>query len=221
MSNSRPRLKEKLMRTFFLSSETGVKDKNKVKDIENEITNTGLSYIQMKLPISKITPDFEDKLTQQVERNILRAKIREATEDDLQSVMFIHNKAWMTSNSPYAPISLDSLKKIYSYPDTIIFIAKVYGSDAGFIMLDFEGPNKEYGVIAGLGVLPRFQRKGLGTVLGMTGWNYFKQKGVSELRCEVYVENKASYYFIKSLGFEEFETKCYKMEDFQLKEDSI
>lgn len=220
MSTSRPSLKEKIMRSLFLSIETNAKDNSKTTNIEEEITNNGLSYIQMKLPVSKITPDFEAKLTQKVERNILHAKIREATEEDLQSVMLIHNKAWMTSNSPYAPISLDSLKRIYNYPDTAILIAKVYGTDAGFVMLDFEGTNKEYGIIAGLGILPRFQRKGLGTVLGMAAWNYFKKKGVLELQCEVYVENKASYYFIKSLGFEDCEIKCYRMEDFQVKEDS-
>ncbi|MHA1274891.1 MAG: GNAT family N-acetyltransferase, partial [Promethearchaeota archaeon] len=79
----------------------------------------------------------------------------------------------------------------------------------------------EYGIIAGLGVLPRFQRKGLGKILGMAAWDLFKKKGVKELRCEVYIENKSSYNFIKSLGFEEYEKKVYKMEDFHLNDESI
>jgi ribosomal protein S18 acetylase RimI-like enzyme len=54
--------------------------------------------------------------------------------------------------------------------------------------------------------------------LGMAAWNYFQQKNIKELRCEVYVENKASYNFIKSLGFQEYETKTYRMEDFHLDE---
>ena len=99
--------------------------------------------------------------------------------------------------------------------ETVILIARVYGSDAAFIILDFEGPNNQYGVIAGLGVLPRFQRKGLGTVIGMAAWNFFKKKkGVKELRCEVFTENLTSYNFIKSLGFEEFDKKTYTSGDF-------
>ena len=71
-------------------------------------------------------------------------------------------------------------------------------------------------MIAGLGVLPRFQRKGLGTVIGMAAWNYFKKKGVKELRCEVYKSNTVSYNFIASLGFEEFGVKTYRREDFRI-----
>jgi ribosomal protein S18 acetylase RimI-like enzyme len=109
------------------------------------------------------------------------------------------------------------LKKIYEYPEILILIAEVFGEDAGFIILDFEGINHEYGIIAGLGVLPRYQRKGLGTVLGMASWNYFKKEGVKELKCEVYVKNNASYEFIKALGFKEQETKTYSYGDLELK----
>ena len=71
-------------------------------------------------------------------------------------------------------------------------------------------------IIAGLGIIPRFQRKGLGTVLGMAAWNYFKEADVKELKCEVYIDNITSYTFISSLGFEEYDTTVYKSEDFQL-----
>jgi len=169
----------------------------------------------MKLPLENITLEFEADLSKKVEKNILHAIIREASENDLESIMYIYNRSWLTSNTPFARITVDSLKIIYSYPETVILIAKVYGSDAAFIILDFEGPNNEYGVIAGLGVLPRFQRKGLGTVIGMAAWNFFKEKKrVKELRCEVFTENLTSYNFIKSLGFEEFDKKIYKSEDF-------
>ena len=92
----------------------------------------------------------------------------------------------------------------------------VADSDGGFVILDLEGPNKEYGVIAGLGVIPRYQRRGLGTIIGLAAWEYFKKKGIKELRCEVYKDNKISYDFISSLGFEEYDVKVYKSEDFEL-----
>jgi len=64
--------------------------------------------------------------------------------------------------------------------------------------------------------LPRFQRKGLGTVLSIAAWNYFQDNNVKQLKCEVYKENKTSISFIKSLGFIEYGVKTYTKEDFIL-----
>ncbi len=204
-------LKKTQIRSFFLAFE---KKNITEKEIENEILTTGLEYIQMKLPVSKITPEVEEELKNKVEHNILQAKIREAKLEDLDSVMYLYNRSWLVSSTPFRPIKLETLKIIYEYPNTLFLIAKAYGSDAAFVILDYEGPNKEYGIIAGLGVIPRFQRKGLGTVIGLAAWNHFKQKGVKELRCEVYKNNVVSYNFIKSIGFVEFARKTYKSEDF-------
>ena len=215
MSDSRLDFKKKRIRAFFLHFKSSSNNKGKSEAVLDEIEQKGLVYIQMKLPLENITPEFEANLSEKVEKNILHAKIRVASEDDLESIMYIYNRSWLTSNTPFSRITVNSLKTIYDYPETVILIAKVYGSDAAFIILDFEGPKNEYGVIAGLGVLPRFQRKGLGTVIGMAAWNFFKEKkGVKELRCEVYTENLTSYNFISSLGFEEFDRKIYKREDF-------
>ena len=214
MPHTRASFKQNRIRTFFLSFESSPKKKDSVEEIKEEIEKTGLTYIQMRLPVEKITPEFEAKLNDKLEHNILHAKIRESTKEDLENVMNIYNKAWLTSNTPFSQISVESLKEIYEFPDTVILIAKVYGIDAGFIILDYEGSNREYGIIAGLGILPRFQRRGLATILGLSAWKYFKEKGVRELRCEVYTENKASYNFIKLLGFEEFGKKTYKVDGF-------
>jgi len=205
MSNSRLNLKKRKIRSYFLSVDK--------KDQQEEGVGP-LEYIQLKLPVSKITPEFEEMLTKKVKNNFFRAKIREANEEDLPSVKYLYDRAWLTSKTPFSAISVSSLKTIWEYPETIILIAKVYGSDAGFAILDFEGENREIGVIAGMGILPRFQRKGLGTVIGMAAWNYFKNKGVQELRCEVYKGNTVSYQFIKSIGFKEYDKKTYRSEDF-------
>ena len=79
------------------------------------------------------------------------------------------------------------------------------GEDSGFALIYFTGEKKQVGVIAGMGIIPELQRKGLGTILGMAAWDYFKKNGVAELRCKVYKENKISYNFIKGLHFEEYD----------------
>jgi len=50
----------------------------------------------------------------------------------------------------------------------------------------------------------------------MAAWNYFKEKGLKELRCEVYNDNQKSFNFIKGLKFEEFGRIVYRKEDFEL-----
>ena len=205
MSSSKLNLKKRKIRSYFLSVDKKDQKEEEIKSLE---------YIQMKLPVSDITPELEESLTKKVKSNILRAKIREANEEDLQSVKYLYDRSWLTSQTPFSAISLSSLKTIWEYPETIILIAKVYGSDAGFAILDCEGENQEIGVIAGMGIIPRFQRKGLGTVIGMAAWTHFKNKGVQELQCEVYKGNTVSYQFIKSIGFKEYDKKTYKREDF-------
>ena len=220
MKESRLDLKKRRIREFFSTFKLKPKEKEEdIDKIQEKVFQEGMVYIQMKLPVEKITPEFEAELIETIEKNFIHANIREATRKDLKILMDLYNKAWLTSNTPFRPITVDSLRQIFEDPDTVFLIGKVYGKDAGFVILDFEGKNKEYGIIAGLGVLPRFQRKGLGTILGMAAWNYFKNKGVIELRCEVYKNNLGSHSFIKWIGFEEYKKMLYRKEDFLIEEE--
>jgi ribosomal protein S18 acetylase RimI-like enzyme len=213
-------LKKRKIRAFFLSIEKKKKQKLEVDKVVEELYQDGMVYIQMRLPVEKITKEFEEKLKTKIEHNIIKAKIREATKEDLDSLKYIYNRAWLTSNTPFRPITKTDLSKILEYPDTVFLIAKIYGSDAAFLLLDFEGENNEYAIIAALAVIPRFQRRGVGSVLGMASWQHLKEKypNVKEVRCEVYQDNIVSYSFIKGIGFEEYDKKVYKKEDFEIYE---
>ena len=214
-------LKKRKIRAFFLSIETKKKKKVEVDKAAEELYQDGMVYIQMRLPVEEITQEFEDKLKNKIEHNIIKAKIREATESDLETLKNMYNRAWLLSNTPYRPITKTDLKKILDYPDTVFLIAKVYGIDAAFVLLDFEGEHNEIAIIAALAVIPRFQRKGVGTIIGMSAWNYLKQNysNVKEIRAEVYKDNYVSYSFIKGIGFEEYDKKVYKKEDFEIRND--
>ncbi|MCK4369866.1 MAG: hypothetical protein CEE43_02320 [Promethearchaeota archaeon Loki_b32] len=213
-------LKKRKIRAYFLSIETKKKHKVEVDKVAEELYQDGMVYIQMKLPVEKIT-NVEKNLKEKIEHNIVQANIREATKSDLESLKYIYNRAWLTSNTPFRPITKTDLQKILEYPETVFLIAKLYGSDAAFLLLDFEGENKEFAIIAALAVIPRFQRKGLGSVLGMASWQYLKKEfpNVKEIRCEVYKDNKVSYAFIKGIGFEEYGKKVYKKEDFEISDN--
>jgi ribosomal protein S18 acetylase RimI-like enzyme len=208
-------LKKRALRSYFLHLEED-SEEDKITNLQNQILDNGMVYLQMRLPIEKITTEFENTLKEKIEKNIYRADIREAELKDLSIVTDIYNKSWLTSSTPFRPIQRETLRKIFTDQNTVFLIARVYDSDGGFVILGFEGETNEYGVISGLGVLPRFQGKGLGTILGMAAWNYFKMKGLKELRCEVYNDNQKSFNFIKGLNFEEFGRIVYRKEDFEL-----
>lgn len=209
-------LKRKRVKAFLLALQAEYDEDTEDKD---ELLEKGMVYVQMHLPVKDITKDFEDSLIEKIEHNIIQAKIREATEADLEIIVNIYNRSWLTSQTPFRAMSIEDFMEIFEDPSCKILIGKVYGIDGGFIILDFEGENHEIGIIAALAVIPRFQRKGLGTILGMAGWNYFKEQGVKELRCEVYVENQVSTAFIKGLGFQEFgKPKVYRADDFDLED---
>jgi ribosomal protein S18 acetylase RimI-like enzyme len=213
MNESRSSLKKKRIRRFFLNF--GPLEIEKEESIQQEV-ETGLKYTQMRLPIEKITPEMEQKLKEKIQPHILKADVRECSGEDLEKLMYIYNRSWMTTNTPFSPIELDSLQSIHDYPETVILIVKLYGKDVGFIILDFEGDNNQYGVIAGLGVLPSYQGKGIGKLLALHAWDKFEEKGVEELRCEVYSKNERAERFIRSIGFEKYDEKVYKKGDFEL-----
>ncbi len=211
-------LKKERIRAFFHTFTVDSENKEGDHAAELElIEKEGLEYVQMRMPISEIAEEKEKELKQKIEGKIIKAHIREATEGDLENIKEIYNRAWLTSKTPFRMIDIDTLNPIFHDPDTVFLIGKLYGQDSAFVILDFEGPHKEYAVIAGLGVVPKYQRKGLGTIMGMTAWQYLKQHhpNIKEIRAEVYKKNIVSYNFIKSLGFEEFGTKTYLREDFE------
>jgi len=213
MSSKKLDLKKERIREFFSTYIPKLKHKDKeIDEIRDEIFEEGLVYIQLKLPVNRLTKKFADSVKAKIQQDFIHADIREATKADLERIMNLYNKAWLTSNTPFRPITVDLLTKIFEDQDTIFLIAEVEGIDAGFAILDIEG--NDIGSIEALGVIPSFQRKGLGTVIGMAAWDYFKKKEVKELRCEVYKNNEVSYKFIKRIGFEEFGKNVYFREDF-------
>ncbi len=161
-------------------------------------------YIQMRLPVEKITKDFEDLLKNKIDHNILHAEIREATKNDAESIIHLHDRAWHSTPMSHHPISKKKMLELMIDSDFVFLIAKVDSIDSAFAIIYLTGDDKKIGVIGALGVLPELQHKGIGTIIGMASWDYFKGKEVKELRCKVHKDNKDSYSFIDTLGFEEF-----------------
>jgi ribosomal protein S18 acetylase RimI-like enzyme len=162
------------------------------------------SYIQMRLPVDNITDELEENLKEKIENNIIQAKIREATKEDIKKLVEIYNQSWSSTPMPIRNANEEHFLKIFKVPNTVFLMANVDSINAGFILVHSEGKEHEIGIIGGFGVLPEYQYKGLGTMLAMAAWNYFKENGAKELRCEIHKANKVIYKFIKRLGFKEY-----------------
>ncbi|MHA1105519.1 MAG: GNAT family N-acetyltransferase [Promethearchaeota archaeon] len=173
-------------------------------DIKN-FSQKDTNFIQMRLPVFNITEDFENNLKDKIKDSLINAEIREATREDIDHLIDLHDRAWHSTPMPYRPLTKEKIINMLIDESIIFLIAKVEGEDSGFALIYFTAKDNLVGVIAGLGILPELQRKGLGTILGMASWDLFKKKGVKELRCKVYKDNKASYRFIRGLGFEEYD----------------
>ncbi len=207
VSKQKREAKKKRVRSFFLTIG------QKIEDFLKE----GVKYLEMSLPAEKIDDDFIKDLkekTRKIERSV---EIRQAKREDLKSIQKIYNSAWSNSPMPFRPITEDRLLTIFDDKTAVFLIAKMNKIDVGFMLLDLEEGEKKLGIIAGLGILPEYQRHGIGTLLGLYSWYYFKKQGVEELRCEVHIDNNTSYKFIKGLGFDEFNEKIYREGDFALK----
>ncbi len=161
-------------------------------------------YIQLNLNIEIITREFEDVTKERIIQKGITPNIKYVDYSDIPCILDLYNRSFMTANTPLEKITFEYLEELYNIPEVSIYIAKVYGIPAGFMILDFEGSDKEYGFITALGIIPRFQRKGVGLALGLKAWNHFREKNVRELRCEVYYRNERSISFLKSLKFQEF-----------------
>ncbi|GAG20451.1 unnamed protein product [marine sediment metagenome] len=117
-------LKKKRIRALFLSIETKKKQIEVVDKTTEELYQDGMVYVQMRLPVGKITKEFEVKLTDKIEHNIIQGKIREATKEDLDTLKNIYNRAWLTSNTPFRSITKTDLLTILEHSDTVFFIEK-------------------------------------------------------------------------------------------------
>ena len=213
MSKSESEEKTKTIRSYFLNVGRKLKGKEEKKEFQNSCEG-GLAYIRMRLPIEKITAQYEQDLKKRATKVSHEYKIREAKEKDLDSVKEIYNVSWPSSCAPFRPMKLEKFESIFKDEKTRFLIASTGEKDVGFVLIDFAGKKNEIAIIAGLGIIPSFQGGGLGTALGLAAWNYLKSKNVREILCEVYEGNKTSQLFIKTFGFEKVEKKKYGISDF-------
>jgi ribosomal protein S18 acetylase RimI-like enzyme len=168
-------------------------------------TAPAFRYIIMNLPMSKILPEKLEEMamkTRQV-RPLLKSWV--AGEADIPRLVDLYNASFFQCPDPYRPVTESDMRAIFE--KSTIIMGSMYGMDAAFIVNKIEmqtietGKNERLGVICGIAVHPRFRQKGLATAIGLDAYEFFKDKRVDYLQCEVYEKNDPSMSFITWVGF--------------------
>jgi ribosomal protein S18 acetylase RimI-like enzyme len=160
-------------------------------------------YITLRISVSKAQQIAETKLKHYINTHKINVEIREAEAKDISKINEIYHSSWKASDLPMKEVTEELLMEIFEDSDTHFLIARLDSKDVGFILIEFNKLNREIGLISGLGVLPKYQQGGIGKYLALEAWKFFENKGVKELRCEVYKNNEMAKRFIIELGFEE------------------
>jgi ribosomal protein S18 acetylase RimI-like enzyme len=192
----------KLRRLFFRK-----KTKNEEK-VTNNAQEGKHKFIVMKMSWDQAL-DVLKQIEKHDEKNLTHenVKIREFDPNtDTEKFIRCYNRAFITAPDPYRSLTVRDVQ--HFKPDST-FVAILYARIVGFIFLVIEPLIKQgkqignQGVIAGIGVDPRYRRKRIAFLLATRAAKYFAEHDVLELICEVYHENKISYQFIRSFGFTE------------------
>jgi len=192
-----------------LYSNTDKSNQQKIENSHSKLLEDGLYYLQMRLPTNKITQAYIDNLKSLIEQEETKIEIKEAKKKDLDSILYLHNRIWDDSHILFVPIDKVTIEILFDYPETKILIASKNREDIGYIIIDYDGPDRQYGMIDGMGILPKFQGKTIGRILCLSAWNYIKKLNTQEIRCEVFIENKKCFQFLKFLGFELYKINKY------------
>ena len=78
------------------------------------------SYVQMRLPVEKITQEFEDSLKEKIEHSIVHAEIREATKGDIEHIFKIYGKAWQSTSMPFRQVNQETFLKFHKHFKTVL-----------------------------------------------------------------------------------------------------
>ena len=186
------------------------KDKSVREDIRR---NDGLPsvaqgqhlYYRMAMRFDDALPKREELIHKIEESRIASSiKIRNyVREKDAERLMNLYNEIFLAAPDPSRAITLEEVE---NFDEDKTFIATLGSSMVGFTMLfvepDFYEPELMAGAIAGIGVLARYRGKRIGLTLLKFIIDYFEEKQVQKLVCEVYKENEASQRMFEGLGME-------------------
>jgi ribosomal protein S18 acetylase RimI-like enzyme len=185
----------KLRRAFYREDEG--KQAKKEKENKHKYIVLKMSWDQADEVIKKLNDVVEN------DEFLKKVLIRPIEAKDEANFIKAYNRSFITAPDPYRSLALNDFK-LFDPKST--FVAILYGQIVGFVYLTIEDLIKnsvvvgKQGVIAGLGVDPRYRRRKIAFLLAAQAAVFFSKHSVDELICEVHHLNKVSYSFIQNFG---------------------
>ncbi len=175
-------------------------------DLERGLSKPGKHlFYRMEMPFQK-TLDQLDELKFKLDQSAISKEVKIKNlihPDDTLNFMFLYNAIFIAAPDPSRTITLEDAEK---FPSDRTFIATLWHSFAGFIYLTVEkdpmGSEEIVGAIAGIGVLPKNRGRKIGLKLIKHAIEYFKNKNIEKLICEIYERNQASLNLFKGMGMD-------------------
>lgn len=106
----------------------------------------------------------------------------------------------------HQPFSYEEIAATLRHPGDALFLTH-NGEPAGFVWTHFKTPDS--GQIEPIGVLPAYQRKGLGRQLMLGGLHHLQAQGARQVDLGVWQDNHIAIQLYRSLGFEHVSTLTY------------
>ena len=201
-TNTSKRESVKLRRIFFR------KDKKNEEKTEIDTPKEKYKFLVMKMSWDQAIDamkHIEEELNNDRANYLKKVRIRNfRPNEDANEFILCYNRAFISAPDPYRSLTLED---VHHFKPETTFVAVLYGRIVGFVFLVIEPLIKRgktlgrQGVIAGVGIDPRYRRKRIAYLLATRAAQYFVENDVMELVCKVYFENKVSYSFIRSFGF--------------------
>jgi ribosomal protein S18 acetylase RimI-like enzyme len=164
------------------------------------------TYIMMQLPAMKLKMEKLAQMEQKAEEIRPFFKTRFAIEEDIPALVDLYNVSFFQAPEPYRPITTEDMQTLFDR--ATIIIGSLYNKLSSFIILKLETQTnpltediERVGFVCGIAVHPTHREKGVATAIGLAGWNYFADKKITMLKCEVYEKNEPSLGFITWVGF--------------------
>ena len=179
----------KVMVDFHTSKRDSVKLRRllfREKEIETEALGEDEEKGKYKFHVLKMSFDqglsVIDKVRNEIKEDefLSKVKIREFDpKTDSAAFVRVYNRAFITAPDPYRSLSLGDVEH---FNPKSTFVAVLYGQLIGFIFLTIEPLIKQgvevgkQGVIAGIGVDPRYRRKKIALLLATRAAEYVTEQ---------------------------------------------
>ena len=138
-------------------------------------------------------------------------EIRRAVKKDFSQIkkLFLESQEYESTLDKNLVVNVSTektvhrlIEEIFKNPERRLFVAKDNGEIAGYVWATFCPGMETGGWIADVYVCEPFRRRGIGSKLTMSAFDWMKQRGATKVSLTAYKNDKGALSFYRKLKFE-------------------